>query len=352
MVELAGCECHYIRCLKPNEQKKKDYFVPSFVFQQIKYLGILDTIRVRNDGYPCRKRFRDFFFRFEEVCFWAGKKSRFDYEKIADEAFFKDIAIKCLDDICPGKSKKEVLIGTTRLFMKTSYYANLEKLRSQKIRVKDIASRKVGKVWRGTKVKKKYKKIRKAGKKISNWYKCLKIRLKMKRKRKLVVKIQSVFRKFRVKKKMKKILEEMRRIKLIIRIQSFFRAYKVKKKMRAIAKEMEERRKILRKLNEEKKRCAILIQSFVRRQKSKKKLKKIKTSGMLITRYMRIFLRRFKVQRKNKVKKILYTIIDKAWFMLMNKIKVKYAVRIQARVRGFLAKIKNWKKVQQGRKKK
>ena len=38
--ELASSECHFVRCLKPNEVKKPCIFWQGMVMNQIKYLGI------------------------------------------------------------------------------------------------------------------------------------------------------------------------------------------------------------------------------------------------------------------------------------------------------------------------
>jgi len=136
MQELSSCECHYVRCIKPNEVKKREYFIPSFVFQQIRYLGILDSIRVRKEGYPSRKKYKDFFLRYEDVCFWEGKKSITDYMKIKNEDEFKALALKCLDQMAKNRTKKEVLIGNARLMMKTQFYSKLEKDRAVKMKKK------------------------------------------------------------------------------------------------------------------------------------------------------------------------------------------------------------------------
>jgi myosin heavy subunit len=156
MQELSGCECHYVRCLKPNEMKKKEYIIPTFVFMQIRYLGVLDSIRVRKDGYPSRKSYRDFFFRFEEVCFFPGKKSIFDYMKLTDDALFKDLAIKCLSYMSKDYSKKEVLLGTTKIFMKQAFYNKLERDRAIKIKVKEDSQRMICKFWKMSKVRRVY----------------------------------------------------------------------------------------------------------------------------------------------------------------------------------------------------
>lgn len=38
---------HFVRCIKPNEEKKAFTFVDRVCYNQIKYLGILDTIQMR-----------------------------------------------------------------------------------------------------------------------------------------------------------------------------------------------------------------------------------------------------------------------------------------------------------------
>ena len=42
------------RCLKPNHEKRCDHMVPELVAQQLKYTGVLETIRIRRQGYPTR----------------------------------------------------------------------------------------------------------------------------------------------------------------------------------------------------------------------------------------------------------------------------------------------------------
>jgi myosin-7 len=60
MEELSTSDCHFIRCLKPNEQKIKEKVVCSYTLLQIKYLGVLESIKVRKDGYPFRKDYKYF----------------------------------------------------------------------------------------------------------------------------------------------------------------------------------------------------------------------------------------------------------------------------------------------------
>jgi myosin heavy subunit len=58
MDELSSSDCHFIRCLKPNELKKPDHVIASYCLLQIKYLGVLESIKVRKEGFPFRKDYK------------------------------------------------------------------------------------------------------------------------------------------------------------------------------------------------------------------------------------------------------------------------------------------------------
>eukprot|EP01080_Neovahlkampfia_damariscottae_P010518 gene10518-3040_t len=62
MKKLYSCQPHYIRCLKPNSEKKSSYFVDEEMKHQIKYLGLFENVRVRRAGFVYRQTF-DFFFQ-------------------------------------------------------------------------------------------------------------------------------------------------------------------------------------------------------------------------------------------------------------------------------------------------
>lgn len=51
---------HFVRCLKPNSDKLSNNFDMQLVLDQVKCLGVLDTVRIRRLGYPIRYRFSDF----------------------------------------------------------------------------------------------------------------------------------------------------------------------------------------------------------------------------------------------------------------------------------------------------
>ena len=65
MNNLKTKEPHYIRCLKPNASKKKKEFDVELVRHQVRYLGLLENIRVRRAGYSFRMEYTRFLQRYK-----------------------------------------------------------------------------------------------------------------------------------------------------------------------------------------------------------------------------------------------------------------------------------------------
>lgn len=92
MEELNSSDCHFIRCIKPNEQKQKNSFQGQLVLQQIRYLGILDSIKIRKESFPVRIPFKKFFQKYYEL---HPDSHKFTYEKVMTEDLQKDYKILC-----------------------------------------------------------------------------------------------------------------------------------------------------------------------------------------------------------------------------------------------------------------
>lgn len=61
MAELNSCDVHFVRCIKPNEEKKSNIVTQSMTLNQIRYLGVLDSLKVRKESYPIRRNYQLFF---------------------------------------------------------------------------------------------------------------------------------------------------------------------------------------------------------------------------------------------------------------------------------------------------
>lgn len=64
---LEKCQPHYIRCIKPNDKKQPNNFANALCEHQVKYLGLLENVRVRRAGYAYRQFYDKFFYRYR-VC--------------------------------------------------------------------------------------------------------------------------------------------------------------------------------------------------------------------------------------------------------------------------------------------
>jgi myosin heavy subunit len=45
MNELNSCDAHFIRCIKPNEEKKKNLFVPNLALNQIRWIKFIKFLK-------------------------------------------------------------------------------------------------------------------------------------------------------------------------------------------------------------------------------------------------------------------------------------------------------------------
>ncbi|GMH49336.1 hypothetical protein TrVE_jg1382, partial [Triparma verrucosa] len=65
MVELDQTSPHYVRCVKPNLLKRPNALDSGEVLRQLRYAGMMETIRIRSEGYSLREEHETFFERFK-----------------------------------------------------------------------------------------------------------------------------------------------------------------------------------------------------------------------------------------------------------------------------------------------
>jgi len=62
---LLKCTPHYVRCIKPNDSKKPNLMDEERTRHQIRYLGLVENIRVRRAGFANRQEYERFFRRYK-----------------------------------------------------------------------------------------------------------------------------------------------------------------------------------------------------------------------------------------------------------------------------------------------
>ncbi|XP_063984112.1 unconventional myosin IC isoform X2 [Diachasmimorpha longicaudata] len=65
---LMGKEPSYIRCIKPNDFKISGQFNDKIVLHQVKYLGLMENLRVRRAGFAYRRPYEQFLQRYKSLC--------------------------------------------------------------------------------------------------------------------------------------------------------------------------------------------------------------------------------------------------------------------------------------------
>ena len=131
---LGECVRHYIRCLKPNEEKKRNYFVQWFSLLQIKYMGILDTIRIRQEGYPVKNTYLEWYLKFEDSVDFPGKLFYKDVKE--DNPKLKEWCHLIADKLIPTHDENMILFGKTMVLMRQTSSDKFEQARKKALEIK------------------------------------------------------------------------------------------------------------------------------------------------------------------------------------------------------------------------
>eukprot|EP00943_MAST-04B_sp_MAST-4B-sp1_P008936 g8936.t1 len=122
----------FVRCVKPNPDKAPFTMLPEPSFMQLKHAGMMEAIRIRQEGYAMREDHEDFMRRFKILA--PGSKTLKELVVYISNLFGKD-----------EKAEKHLWqIGTTKVFLKRSFSDKLEKL--SRVRVK-LSARKIQKKY-------------------------------------------------------------------------------------------------------------------------------------------------------------------------------------------------------------
>jgi hypothetical protein len=68
---LRSTQPHYIKCVKPNSVKAAGALQAKLVVEQLRYSGVLEMVRIRQEGYPTRLPFRDVFLSLKALTLFA-----------------------------------------------------------------------------------------------------------------------------------------------------------------------------------------------------------------------------------------------------------------------------------------
>ncbi|XP_063150653.1 unconventional myosin-Ic isoform X3 [Candoia aspera] len=154
---LMSKEPSYIRCIKPNHAKQAGHFDEVLIRHQVKYLGLMENLRVRRAGFAYRRKYEVFLQRYKSLCpdtwpTWDGRPQ----DGVA-------LLLKHL-----GFKQEEYKLGRTKIFIRfpKTLFATEAAL---EIRKQSLAT-KIQAVWRGFLRRKKFHQMKHSAITIQAWW--------------------------------------------------------------------------------------------------------------------------------------------------------------------------------------
>ncbi|XP_052598506.1 unconventional myosin-Vb isoform X2 [Peromyscus californicus insignis] len=293
METLNATTPHYVRCIKPNDEKLPFHFDPKRAVQQLRACGVLETIRISAAGYPSRWTYHDFFNRYRVL---MKKRELANTDK-------KSICKSVLESLIKDPDKFQ--FGRTKIFFRAGQVAYLEKLRADKFREATIM---IQKTVRGWLQKVKYRRLKAATLTLQRFYRghlARRLAEHLRRTRAAIV-FQKQYRMQRAR------LAYRRVCWAAVIIQSFTRAMFVRRNYRQVLKEHKAtiiqkyaRGWMARRHFQQQRDAAIVIQCAFRRLKAKQELKALKIEARSAEH-----LKRLNVGMENKVVQLQRKIDD------------------------------------------
>uniref|UniRef100_A0A672ZR68 Myosin IB n=1 Tax=Sphaeramia orbicularis TaxID=375764 RepID=A0A672ZR68_9TELE len=148
---------NYIRCIKPNDKKASHIFTDSLVRHQVRYLGLMENVRVRRAGYAFRQAYEPCLERYKMLCkrtwpHWRGPARE------GVEVLMTDLQVPA-EEFSYGRSKIFIRNPRTLFF--------LEERRRQCL--EDLATL-IQKIYRGWKCRTQFLLLKKSQVTVAAWY--------------------------------------------------------------------------------------------------------------------------------------------------------------------------------------
>uniref|UniRef100_A0A3Q2HQR0 Unconventional myosin-Ib n=1 Tax=Equus caballus TaxID=9796 RepID=A0A3Q2HQR0_HORSE len=210
---------NYIRCIKPNDKKAAHIFNEALVCHQIRYLGLLENVRVRRAGYAFRQAYEPCLERYKMLCkqtwpHWKGPA------RTGVEVLFNELEIP-VEEYSFGRSK--IFIRNPRTLFK------LEDLRKQ--RLEDLATL-IQKIYRGWKCRTHFLLMRKSQIVIAAWYRRYAQQKRYQQIKSSALVIQSYIRGWKARKILRELKHQKRCEEAVTTIAAYWHGTQVRREYR------------------------------------------------------------------------------------------------------------------------
>lgn len=121
MDTISSTNAHYIRCIKPNEEKQAWKFDGPLVLNQLRACGVLETIRISSKGFPGRWMYEEFADRYK-LLVHSSKRAQPP----------RDLSLSILEEFAPESDRKTFALGKLKVFLRAGMLAHLENKRTKR----------------------------------------------------------------------------------------------------------------------------------------------------------------------------------------------------------------------------
>ncbi|XP_023806696.1 unconventional myosin-Ib isoform X8 [Oryzias latipes] len=210
---------NYIRCIKPNDKKASHIFTESLVCHQVRYLGLMENVRVRRAGYAFRQAYEPCLERYKMLCkktwpHWKGPARQ------GVEVLMADLKVPA-EEYSYGRSKIFIRNPRTLFF--------LEERRRQCLQ--DLAAL-IQKIYRGWKCRRQFLLMKKSQVVVAAWYRRYAQEKKYKKIKRATTVMQSYARGWQARKLLRQLKHQKRCEEAATTIAAYWHGTQVRREYR------------------------------------------------------------------------------------------------------------------------
>lgn len=210
---------NYIRCIKPNDKKASHIFTDSLVRHQVRYLGLMENVRVRRAGYAFRQAYEPCLERYKMLCkrtwpHWKGPARE------GVEVLMGDLDVPT-DEYSYGRSKIFIRNPRTLFFLE-------EKRRHC---LQDLATL-IQKIYRGWKCRTHFLLLKKSQIVVAAWYRRYAQQKKYQKIKSATTVVQSYARGWKARKLLRELKYQKRCEEAVTTIAAYWHGTQVRREYR------------------------------------------------------------------------------------------------------------------------
>ncbi|XP_052421047.1 unconventional myosin-Ib isoform X2 [Carassius gibelio] len=215
---------NYIRCIKPNDKKAAHIFTDSLVCHQVRYLGLMENVRVRRAGYAFRQAYEPCLERYKMLCkqtwpHWKGPARE------GVEVLLKNLQVPA-EEFAYGRSKIFIRNPRTLFFLEEKRRQCLE----------DLATL-IQKIYRGWKSRTHFLLLKKSQVVVAAWYRRFAQQKKYQNIRSSALVVQSFIRGWKARKLLRELKHKKRCEEAVTTISAYWHGTQARWELRRLKEE-------------------------------------------------------------------------------------------------------------------